>query len=279
MNSPATPADVARPSQRPFDVVMITMSAALLVIFGVVIGRFLVTNEAVQVVDHVDSQLASLRAELVQLHQEVVSAQAKAEALETVAAQEREQARLQQERADRLANQYAVLKQAVAGIAEQRATCLEEVQQYVALNQSVPAIDVYHFADAMFDAHRRTLDQIDSAEPSSAATPTLPRLSVSTASVNDSVTNPGPATVTQSSNRSTRYAEYPSLPSPEAVEPTPTIARPQSRSGFFHPPQPRPQPSRYMFFTPGGSQPQLTMPGSGNITFHETADATDTVRR
>ena len=256
-----TSATVAEPNRprRPFDGVMIALSAALLVIFGIVIGRFVVTTQAVAVVDHFDAELSTLRAELVDLNRQLIQVQARETALQESSARYRELATAQQIRADRLAARQQTIGTLLSGLSSQREARLAEVQQYVALNQPLPAIEVLRFAEAMFDAQHAALCQFNSSGIASgeSMSQSIPHL-------------PGFQPIAQS---------CPTLPVPNSTHQVVASSRPQQRA-FFTPPQPKQPLQSNIYFPPGRSQQILTMPGKSGITFHDTAaNDTDTIRR
>lgn len=275
MNSPAPQPKSERTPQQPFQAVMITLSAALLVLFGIVIGRFVVTTQAVEVVDHFGAELSMLRAELVDLNRQVVTADAQAELARQSAERYRQLATQERIRADKLVARQLVLNQTMSHVVHDRQMWLQELQQHVALNRSIPANDVLQFAEAMFEVYAGTLQQLASDTDSSARPmPTLPRLHLGAETLADH--EPTPA-VTQRFVRQPVVTQDASQTSPRL--PAPTTSR-QSRGVFFAPP-PRRQPSQYTYFPAQRSRRMATLPRSSGITFLDTADADDgeTVRR
>lgn len=263
-------------SQRPFDAIVIALSASLLVIFGIVIGRFIVTTQAVEVVDHFDEELSTLRAQVVELNRQLLQVEAHSSVAETRAANFQRQAEQLQHRVDQLVARQDAVHSALKAVIDQRGSCLRDVQQYVALDQSIPALDVLRFAETMFDAHAQTLRQLTDQRPTTPATTTAlrfaPRIAPETAPVAKQVN----ATASE-------YTEYPALPAPAITQtsaPVSTNNTAKQAEQFFSPPAPRKPPAGYIFFAPRRHTPALTMPRRSGITFHDTAEVDEpTVRR
>lgn len=262
--------DPSQRSARPFDAVVIALSSALLVIFGIVIGRFIVTAQAVAVVDHFDGEVAALQAEIVELNRQIVQSQARCTALEESAEQYRKLAQQHQIRAETLAARQQTIRSTLAGLSERREDCLNQVQQYVALDQPVPSQDVLHFARAMFDMHSHTIDQLEAKSTTSVRLPSVPGFAPVSAE----------PTETASNRPTSALPAYAALPAPAAGR-TPSHKVKSAGGGTFFAPPPRQRPvASSMFFAPRRDSQALSMPRPSGIRFHDTAAGEKTsVRR
>jgi hypothetical protein len=258
-------------SSRPFDAVVIALSSALLVIFGIVIGRFIVTTQAVAVVDHFDGEVASLQAQLVDLNRQIVQSQARCTALEESAEQFRRLAQQHQIRAETLAARQQSIRSTLASLSERREMCLEQVQQYVALNQPVPSLDVLRFAQAMFDVHLHTMAQLAAGSATSSTLTTVPGFPPAAAATSatasaGTLASPMPPPM------------LPSLPAPHA-RPAPRDAEPTAGVTFFAPPRPQRPLVSSTFFAPRRDSQALHRPQSSGVRFHDTATRQETAVR
>lgn len=250
MNPPEPGGPSSQRSSRPFDAIVIALSSALLVIFGIVIGRFIVTTQAVAVVDRYDGELSSLRSEIVNLNRQLVQSQSRSTALEESAEQYRRLAQQHQIRYDTLAARQQSIRAMLASLSQRREFCLAQVEEYVALNQPVPARDVLRFAEAMFDAQNHAIDQLASSGASSSSLPSLPGF---------------PPVATPASHSLPKL----SAPTVQADLPKPDGAAP---AGVFFAPPVRKKPAiSSMYFPARREQQALTMPRRSGVTFHDTA--------
>jgi hypothetical protein len=251
-------------SSRPFDAIVIALSSALLVIFGIVIGRFIVTTQAVAVVDHFDGELSALRAELVNLNRQLVQSQSRCLSLEESAEHYRGLAQQHQIRAESLAARQQTIRSMLSSRAERRSACLDQVQQYVAMNQPVPAPDVLHFAQAMFDLQDQTLDQLANTTALPSTLPNVPGF--------PPVAAAGQATGCSLSPTSQSLTT--ALPAPTTPAASITVARTAGRASegaFFAPPQKKQPAAGTVYFPANRSAQALSMPRRAGITFHDTA--------
>jgi hypothetical protein len=271
MKSLEAGAHVPQRSSRPFDAVVIALSSALLVIFGIVIGRFIVTTQAVAVVDHFDGEVASLRAEIVDLNRQIVQSQARCTALEESAEQYRRLAQQHQIRAETLAARQQAIRSTLASLSERRDACLEQVQQYVALDQPIPAPDVLRFAQAMFDVQIHTMDQLAANTTPYSTLTTVPGFPPAAAATS--------ATASAGSLASSKSAPtLPSLPAPDASV-APHNSKSSARATYFAPPRQQRPVASSTFFAPRRDEQALSMPRPSGIRFHDTATRQETAVR
>jgi hypothetical protein len=271
MKSLESGTDASQQSSRPFDAIVIALSSALLVIFGIVIGRFIVTTQAVAVVDHIDGERASVQAEIVELNRQLVQSQARCNALEESAEQYRRLAQQHQIRAESLAARQQAIRSSLASLSERRDACLDQVQQYVALDQPIPALDVLQFAQAMFEMQTHTMDQLSANASMSSHLPTVPGFPPVVAAT--------PAMGTTRTLAPSSAPAFPSLPTPDASVAASPSGKPAGRGAFFAPPRRQPPVASSTYFAPRRDSQALSMPRRSGITFHDTAKGPDTAVR
>ena len=287
MNSPVPPSTSSRGPAEPFQAVMITLSAAMLVLFGIVIGRFVVTAQAVEVVDDFDADFATLRAELAVVKQQLANARTEAESAQQSAERFRRTAAEQQIRADQLSARQLALQSTCRRVREDRQICLDELERHVALDRPIPADDVYRFAAQMYASWSATLQQF--AEESNSIggrAISFPRLALrdetqqapSTTPARTAAVQPTPAG-TSGPPRTRSERTLPPLPAPGAAT-KPSAATERRDSGvYFSPPTPRPAPKKasgFSYFPARQTGRRVTtLPSSSGITFLDTAEADD----
>lgn len=274
-------------SHRPFDGVVIALSAALLVIFGIVVGRVVVSAPTVEVADQLVNETASLRAEIAALNRQILKAESRVIALEEASESHRLQASQHQQRAEQLTARQQAISTELAGIVNQRDICLDEVQQYVALNQSIPAIDVLHFAEAMFETQARTYGQLTNREPARLIVPKLPRFSTAGLSTDEDSPVAAAAPIVSAQEAAPIAAvSFPALPAPgaESLSAAEVDALPvgsADQAGYVTSPvQTRRVITRPTYFARKNDSQTLTSPNRSGITFLETASSDiDSARR
>jgi len=263
--------DAPQRTARPFDAVVIALSAALLVIFGIVIGRFVVTTQAVAVVDRFDGELTSLQAEIVDLHRQIVQSQARCTALEESSEQYRRLAQQHQIRAETLAARQQTIRSTLASLSQRREVCLDQIQQYVALDQPIPSLEVLRFAQAMFDVQTHTVDQLSATTASSSTLTTVPGFPPAAAATSATAS-------TASLESSMSVPTLPPLPAPGAGDAM-DMAKPARSAAFFAPPRQQRPIASSTFFAPRRDAQALNRPRTSGVRFHDTATGQQTAVR
>ena len=259
-------------------------AGAVLFVLGILVGGFMGRSH-VPVESHREPEdLAALRAEITQLHQEVVQAKTRTMQLEQQLAIRQTVVTSPVKLETDIEERQRLLGKAIELVGAKRQVCLRELQEYQERSKDVPTAQVIRFAETLFDTQTRILSGLSTDESLSSTLldlqTTLTTAVDSSAQVNQSkvaIVQKTPATqVAFPTTKQTRTdlnghnrESVPTLAEPTPANPSLAIER--SRQGvFFAAPGQRQQ--GVTFFTPQSPARVASRPRSG-MTFTDVTSS------
>ncbi len=255
-------------SSSPSRRLLTVIAGAVLLVLGVLIGCFMVRNDAPADLEDSHAELAALRAEVDLLKTQSVQATTRAVELEHLLATQGSRLTHEQAQLRAAVERENFIRQAIEQSHADRQVCLNELRQYGRQPTGVPTTDVIRFAESMFERQSNVLASLANGEPVPATRLDLPALSLTA----HARTQP----VLVTTRTQTPPVDRPRPSEPTLASPAPTPAEPFVRAErcstgvFFTPPQRRQQ--GMTFISPRPASRVASQPKSG-MRFTDASDA------